>query len=136
MRADHRQQIALKQQLLNDLSLATGSPHLSDGKPALVGFNRLSGVSQVTDLPEFGTLVLRHLLRRWPETVNVIPVQFGINRGGDFLEVVHALTDSGLLSYEALISDGQGPRIVGAAITPRGRALVAAAGAEAQAEAR
>jgi len=56
----------------------------------------------------------------------VIPAQVGINRGDEFLEVVRELTDSGLLSYEALISDIQGPRIMGAAITTRGRALFAA----------
>jgi hypothetical protein len=72
------------------------------------------------------TKQLLHVLNAcWPATLTVDPDTLGM--GGelgarDFLRAVQELCDDGLLSYEALVTDSQGPRALGAYLTRRGRA--------------
>jgi hypothetical protein len=60
-----------------------------------------------------------------PATLTVDPDTLGIPGeldARDFVRAVQELCDEGLLSYEALVTDSEGPRALGAYLTRRGRA--------------
>lgn len=72
----------------------------------------------------------RLLHQNWPRSTALTPADIGL--GGDpqavadFLGLVEALSDAGFLSYEALVFNSDGPMLVDAALTARGRAVLAA----------
>lgn len=71
--------------------------------------------------------VVRMLQANWPILVNLTPARLGLDRHNDarraFLHTVRVLTDSGLVTFEAIRDDSAGPEVIDAALTARGRAL-------------
>ncbi|WP_010543269.1 hypothetical protein [Sphingomonas elodea] len=76
--------------------------------------------------------VARLLQQRWPGSTLLTPADVGLGRDKDsiatFLAMVESLSDSGFLSYEALVFNAEGPMVIDAALTARGRAMLAAEG--------
>lgn len=68
------------------------------------------------------------LLQQWPRSTVLTPADIGLGgdqaAAADFLAVVETLSDSGYLSYEALIFNADGPMLIDAALTARGRAML------------
>lgn len=66
------------------------------------------------------------LVASWPILVTLTPKNVGLAGDEestiDFLRIVQALSDTGLLSYEALLIGSDGPVLVDASLTARGRA--------------
>ncbi|WP_262408472.1 hypothetical protein [Sphingomonas sp. JC676] len=72
--------------------------------------------------------IVSELQRNWPALVTLTPDLLGLEYPGettlDFLEAIRDLTDSGMVTCEAIIiSSNDGPRMVDAALTARGRAM-------------
>ncbi len=72
----------------------------------------------------------RLLQQNWPRSTLLTPSDVGLDDGesgvADFLGLVEWLSDAGFLSYEALVFNSDGPMLVDAALTARGRAMLAA----------
>jgi hypothetical protein len=72
------------------------------------------------------TTQLLHVLNAcWPATLTVDPDTLGMQGepgAREFVQAVQELCDDGFLSYEAFVTDGEGPRALGAYLTRRGRA--------------
>ncbi|KTF67718.1 hypothetical protein ACNFJ7_06500 [Sphingomonas sp. HT-1] len=72
----------------------------------------------------------RLLQDKWPALVVLTPESIGLpgDQGAtlEFLAIVQSLSDAGFLSYEALVINADGPVVVDAALTARGRAALAA----------
>ena len=70
--------------------------------------------------------VVRVLQASWPVMIRLTPVMTGIGANADsvrdFLNTMQMLIDSGLVTYEAVVVGTDGPEIVDAALTARGRA--------------
>lgn len=68
------------------------------------------------------------LLQQWPRSALLTPADIGLGKDKDsassFLSIVEALSDAGYLSYEALIFNAEGPMLIDAALTARGRAML------------
>ena len=66
------------------------------------------------------------LAASWPILVTLTPESVGLARDEEatieFLRIVQALSDTGLLAYEALLIGEDGPILVDATLTARGRA--------------
>jgi hypothetical protein len=66
------------------------------------------------------------LVASWPILVTLTPENVGLadhdDATVDFLRIVQTLSDTGLLSYEALLIGSEGPVLVDATLTARGRA--------------
>jgi len=66
------------------------------------------------------------LAASWPILVTLTPENVGLGRDEEatleFLRIVQALSDTGLLSYEALLIGSDGPMLIDATLTARGRA--------------
>jgi hypothetical protein len=74
------------------------------------------------------TPTVSELQRSWPVLVTLTSSTLGLEYPGEstlmFLEAIRDLTDSGMVTCEAIIiSSVDGPRIVDAALTARGRAM-------------
>jgi hypothetical protein len=72
--------------------------------------------------------IVSELQRSWPVLVTLTSSTLGLEYPGEstlmFLEAIRDLTDSGMVTCEAIIiSSVDGPRIVDAALTARGRAM-------------
>lgn len=78
-----------------------------------------------TDVPAACAL---RLLRQWPRATILTPADIGLGQDeastASFLSIVETLSDSGYLSYEALIFNAEGPMLIDAALTARGRAML------------
>jgi hypothetical protein len=65
--------------------------------------------------------------RSWPALVTLTPAVLGLEYPGEstlpFLEAIRALTDSGFATCEAIVIGSDGPRVIDAALTARGRAV-------------
>lgn len=65
------------------------------------------------------------LQRSWPALTALTPASIGLGTDQQstirFLEIVQMLSDSGLLTYEALLVNPDGPMLIDAALTARGR---------------
>lgn len=72
------------------------------------------------------TPIISVLVANWPILVTLTPDSVGLERSEeaamDFLRIVQALSDTGLLSYEALLVGSDGPMLIDASLTARGRA--------------
>ncbi|OAN67133.1 hypothetical protein [Sphingomonas sp. TDK1] len=70
----------------------------------------------------------RLLQQNWPGFIQLTPADIGLSNGeqgaADFLAVVASLSDAGYLSYEALLLNAEGPILVDATLTARGRAVL------------
>ncbi|PVX30914.1 hypothetical protein [Sphingomonas pokkalii] len=88
----------------------------SDG---LLGMRREAPVESATRL----------LQDKWPSLVMLTPESIGLpdDTGAslEFLAIVQSLSDAGFLSYEALVINPEGPVVIDAALTARGRAALA-----------
>lgn len=66
------------------------------------------------------------LAASWPILVTLTPESVGFADDEEatieFLRIVQALSDAGLLSYEALLIGSDGPVVIDASLTARGRA--------------
>ncbi|WP_262408471.1 hypothetical protein [Sphingomonas sp. JC676] len=66
------------------------------------------------------------LAASWPILVTLTPESVGLGSNEEatleFLRIVQALSDTGLLSYEALLIGSDGPILIDATLTARGRA--------------
>ena len=66
------------------------------------------------------------LAANWPILVTLTPENVGLAGSEDatidFLRIVQVLSDTGLLSYEALLIGSDGPVLIDASLTARGRA--------------
>ena len=66
------------------------------------------------------------LAASWPILVTLTPESIGLTPNEEatieFLRIVQVLSDTGLLSYEALLIGSDGPTLVDASLTARGRA--------------
>jgi hypothetical protein len=64
------------------------------------------------------------LAASWPILVTLTPESVGLDGDAtlEFLRIVQALSDTGLLSYEALLIGSDGPTLIDASLTARGRA--------------
>ncbi|HVJ02715.1 MAG TPA: hypothetical protein VM662_11075 [Sphingomonas sp.] len=71
---------------------------------------------------------LQSLRSSWPATLTLRPASIGLRtpfeHGLDFVRAVQRLSDAGLIAYEALVVGPDGPRVIDAVLTARGRALV------------
>lgn len=71
--------------------------------------------------------IVRILQSSWPVMIRMTPAMTGVGDNADsvrgFLNTMQMLIDSGLVTYEAVLIGTQGPEIVDAALTARGRAL-------------
>ncbi len=72
--------------------------------------------------------IVSELQRSWPALVTLTPDLLGLEYPGettlDFLEAIRGLTDSGMVTCEAIIiSSTEGPRVIDTALTARGRAM-------------
>jgi hypothetical protein len=71
----------------------------------------------------------RLLQQNWPRSTLLTPADIGLGHDGkaiaDFIGLVEALSDAGFLSYEALVFNNEGPMLIDAALTARGRAMLA-----------
>lgn len=71
----------------------------------------------------------RLLSERWPALTVLTPSVIGLAADAraidQFLAIVESLSDSGYLSYEALVLQADGPILIDAALTARGRAALA-----------
>ncbi|MGN7999830.1 hypothetical protein [Sphingomonas sp. 22176] len=71
----------------------------------------------------------RLLEQNWPRSTLLTPADIGL--GGretavaEFLGMVESLSDAGFLAYEALVFNSEGPMLVDATLTARGRAMLA-----------
>jgi len=71
----------------------------------------------------------RLLVQNWPRSTILTPSDIGL--GGretavaEFLGMVESLSDAGFLAYEALVFGSEGPMLVDATLTARGRAMLA-----------
>lgn len=77
----------------------------------------------------FASRILSIVGRNWPTFLTLKPSDVGVSGDADvilFLQAVQNLCDEGLLSYEALVVDELGVRILEAGLTTRGRRLVVA----------
>jgi hypothetical protein len=69
------------------------------------------------------------LVQNWPRSTILTPSDIGL--GGretavaEFLGMVESLSDAGFLAYEALVFGSEGPMLVDATLTARGRAMLA-----------
>jgi hypothetical protein len=73
--------------------------------------------------------IVRALWLQWPQIASLGPRDLGPHASLEalqFLRAVQAMCDEGLLSYEALIIDATGPRIISASLTSRGRSTYSA----------
>jgi hypothetical protein len=72
--------------------------------------------------------VLQSLWSAWPAAIILRPCVAGPGSLADpaleFVQAVQRLSDAGLIGYEALVIGLDGPRLVDAALTARGRATV------------
>jgi hypothetical protein len=88
--------------------------------------DRLARMGQ--DIPVESATRLLH--RNWPRSTMLTPADIGLGDDAqavaDFLGLVEALSDAGYLSYEALVFNKEGPMLVDAALTARGRAVLTA----------
>jgi len=70
----------------------------------------------------------RLLQRSWPGSTILTPADIGLGSEksavADFIALVESLSDAGFLSYEALIVAADGPMVIDAALTARGRAAL------------
>jgi len=71
----------------------------------------------------------RLLQEHWPRSTLLTPADVGLGSEetatADFLGLVEWLSDAGFLSYEALVFNSDGPMLVDATLTARGRAMLA-----------
>lgn len=71
----------------------------------------------------------RLLQQNWPRSTLLTPSDVGLGGSeaevAEFLGLVEWLSDAGFLSYEALVFNSDGPMLVDAALTARGRAMLA-----------
>jgi hypothetical protein len=68
------------------------------------------------------------LWSNWPMVVTLRPADVGMaapDRATDFIRTLQELTDAGLICYEAFVVGPGGPQAIDAALTARGRALMA-----------
>jgi hypothetical protein len=82
----------------------------------------------VSDLPPDASRIMNVVGERWPNMLTIEPSDVGMTRTSEaarFLRVIHELCDEGLLSYEALVSDHLGPRVIDASLTARGMRVLA-----------
>jgi len=89
--------------------------------------NRPRDCLNTEDAPHLEALG-RLLNASWPTLITFTPEAIGLaalpNTKFDFLQSIQSLTDAGLMSYEALVvGSEQGPRVVDAALTARGRLI-------------
>lgn len=73
--------------------------------------------------------VTRLLQENWPRSTLLTPAAIGLESGdkavAEFLGLVESLSDAGFLAYEALVFNSDGPMLVDAMLTARGRAMLA-----------
>jgi len=71
---------------------------------------------------------LQSLWSSWPAVTTLRPACTGLQGPSenalDFVRAVQRLSDAGLIGYEALVIGSEGPRVIDAALTARGRALM------------
>lgn len=71
--------------------------------------------------------VIRLLQGSWPILVNLTPSRLGLDRHQEahraFVHTMRILTESGLMTCEAIVDDSADPEVIDAALTARGRAL-------------
>jgi hypothetical protein len=88
-----------------------------------------SGVSQlrrqvVSALNPSASNIMKVLEAGWPNLMTIKPADVGMaekSQAVNFVRVIQGLCDEGLLTYEALIADRFGPRVIDATLTARGR---------------
>ena len=71
--------------------------------------------------------IMKVLEAGWPDLMTIEPSDVGMTEKSQaviFVRVVQGLCDEGLLTYEALIADRFGPRVIGATLTARGRSVL------------
>lgn len=70
----------------------------------------------------------RLLQRSWPGATVLTPADIGLgseqSASADFIAIIESLSDAGFLAYEALIVAAEGPMVIDAALTARGRAAL------------
>lgn len=70
----------------------------------------------------------RLLQRSWPGATMLTPADIGLGNeqsaAADFIAIIKSLSDAGFLAYEALIVAPDGPVVIDAALTARGRAAL------------
>ena len=70
----------------------------------------------------------RLLQRSWPGATILTPADIGLDgeqsAAADFIAIIESLSDAGFLAYEALIVAADGPMVIDAALTARGRAAL------------
>ncbi|GAA0732710.1 hypothetical protein CA233_05145 [Sphingomonas sp. ABOLD] len=71
----------------------------------------------------------RLLEKNWPRSTLLTPADIGLGDRetavAEFLGMVESLSDAGFLAYEALVFNSDGPMLVDATLTARGRAMLA-----------
>lgn len=79
-----------------------------------------------TDAP--AECATRLLQEHWPQSTVLTPADIGLGDRetgtADFLGLVERLSDAGFLSYEALVFNSDGPMLIDATLTARGRAML------------
>lgn len=66
--------------------------------------------------------IVRALQESWPILKNLTAAGLDLDPRCDFLQTVRVLTESGLVSCEGIREGEDGPEVIGAALTARGRA--------------
>lgn len=70
----------------------------------------------------------RLLQRSWPGSTVLTPADIGLGEeqsaSADFIAIIESLSDAGFLAYEALIVAADGPMVIDATLTARGRAAL------------
>jgi len=89
-----------------------------------MSFGGVSGMGTDVRVKRATTL----LQRSWPGATVLRPADIGLGSGqsaaADFVAIIEALSDAGFLAYEALVLNADGPMVVDAALTARGRAAL------------
>ena len=71
--------------------------------------------------------IMKVLEAGWPNLMTIKPCDVGMAEKSQaviFVRVVQRLCDEGLLTYEALVADRFGPRVIDATLTARGRSIL------------
>jgi hypothetical protein len=82
----------------------------------------------VSALTHNASNILKILEASWPNLMTIEPCDVGMtdkSQEVSFVRIVQGLCDEGLLSYEAIIADRLGPRVIDATLTARGRFILA-----------
>ena len=92
--------------------------------------------SPEASLSETERSVLRSLNDVWPLSATVTPAMIASNGNGgnpaQFVDVIQALSDNGMILYEAFLTgQSSGPRFLDTVITARGKAMLQEAEADA-----